>query len=411
MSWFDDVQSGVYNLVGMIDPSDAGYQGMLKAKYMKDHANAMAESVEASKIARAPQTTMLTGNSPVQFNTNSALAQLKRTIDSGANTSEYAKQNPLALLLGKMSPADVAVGSLNPEQMSQYSQYATKLSPTPQENISNNLQQNQLARLVEQMNQNDRHWQGDQKFKWASLEDQSKNRELQRTLGFLNYGLSKDRLELEKAASRGSYSDKWDSDSKEFLKFLKDVQGVTGKPDSNMTTDDAWNMITSPAYMAQWAVPASRMIANGRYSPDQLVNDLASAAFGPNVDAEKLAKVKAVVGQVFTGKNADSSTFEDGKMADLTPETKSLAQQFAYFIQKGLGTSPTFTSGYRNPEHNEAVGGVPNSLHTAGRAVDLVIPGLPPEQEELIAHMARRLGFSEVLWHGDGDNHHLHLGN
>lgn len=411
MSWFDDIQTGVYNIVGMIDPSDPGYQGMLKGKYMKDHANAQAEQIEASKLARAAQTMMLTGNSPVQFNPNSALAQLKSTIDSGAHQNEYVKQNNVTALLGKMSPADIAVGSLNPEQMGQYAQYATKLSPTPQEQIGNQFQESQLARLFQQMQQNQQHWEGDQKYKWASLDAMSKDRDLQRQLGFMNYGLNKEKLDFEKQAARGSYVDKWKSDSSDIKKFLDSVVAITGKDGSSMNTDDAWNYITSPAYMAQWAVPASRMIANGMYSPDQLVNDLAAAAFGPNVDGEKLAKVKAVVGQVFSGKNADSSTFEDGKMADLTPETKTMAQQFAYFIQKGFGTNPTFTSGYRTPEHNASVGGVPNSLHTAGRALDLVIPGLPPEQEELIAHMARRLGFSEVLWHGDGDNHHLHLGN
>ena len=34
------------------------------------------------------------------------------------------------------------------------------------------------------------------------------------------------------------------------------------------------------------------------------------------------------------------------------------------------------TSGYRSPALNEAVGGVKNSAHVAGRAADFIIPGV-----------------------------------
>jgi len=38
------------------------------------------------------------------------------------------------------------------------------------------------------------------------------------------------------------------------------------------------------------------------------------------------------------------------------------------------------TSGYRSPEHNEAVGGVSDSQHLTGKASDIQVEGYSPEQ-------------------------------
>lgn len=60
------------------------------------------------------------------------------------------------------------------------------------------------------------------------------------------------------------------------------------------------------------------------------------------------------------------------------------------------------TSGRRGVAHNRAVGGVPNSLHLKGFAVDLVGPA--HDLEAARVH-ARRTGAAEVLDEGD----HTHL--
>ena len=52
------------------------------------------------------------------------------------------------------------------------------------------------------------------------------------------------------------------------------------------------------------------------------------------------------------------------------------------------------TSGYRCPSHNRRVGGVPGSLHTRGRAVDLACPA--SRQGELLA-LAKELGFDQRI--------------
>ena len=41
-----------------------------------------------------------------------------------------------------------------------------------------------------------------------------------------------------------------------------------------------------------------------------------------------------------------------------------------------LGRHVKVTSGYRDPEHNAEVGGVPNSQHTQGKAWDFKVPGM-----------------------------------
>jgi uncharacterized protein YcbK (DUF882 family) len=82
--------------------------------------------------------------------------------------------------------------------------------------------------------------------------------------------------------------------------------------------------------------------------------------------------------------------------------------RLSMMVQKLFGLEPVYTSGFRSAEKNAEVGGVLQSLHLEGGAVDLVIPGLPSEKEEMVADLARQVGL-RPLWHGEGANHHLHL--
>jgi len=49
-------------------------------------------------------------------------------------------------------------------------------------------------------------------------------------------------------------------------------------------------------------------------------------------------------------------------------------------LRAALGQPIIITSGYRTPEHNAAVGGVPNSTHTKGMAADIRVPGMSPRE-------------------------------
>jgi len=52
------------------------------------------------------------------------------------------------------------------------------------------------------------------------------------------------------------------------------------------------------------------------------------------------------------------------------------------------------TSGYRTPEHNAKVGGVPSSSHTVGRAVDIYAP--TSTQKYIIINALLQVGFNRI---------------
>ncbi len=52
------------------------------------------------------------------------------------------------------------------------------------------------------------------------------------------------------------------------------------------------------------------------------------------------------------------------------------------------------TSGYRTPEHNAKVGGVPSSSHTVGRAVDIYAP--TSTQKYIIINALLQAGFNRI---------------
>jgi hypothetical protein len=58
---------------------------------------------------------------------------------------------------------------------------------------------------------------------------------------------------------------------------------------------------------------------------------------------------------------------------------RSLVQNVLDPLREILGQPVYITSAYRDREKNESVGGVPNSLHMSGQAVDLYSKGISPD--------------------------------
>lgn len=62
-------------------------------------------------------------------------------------------------------------------------------------------------------------------------------------------------------------------------------------------------------------------------------------------------------------------------------------------IRERVGEPVYITSGYRCPEHNAEVGGVPNSFHTQGIACDIYCDGVSVEE---LAQIAEECGAQGV---------------
>jgi hypothetical protein len=65
-------------------------------------------------------------------------------------------------------------------------------------------------------------------------------------------------------------------------------------------------------------------------------------------------------------------------------------------LQREFGRKIMINSGYRNPLHNEDVGGSPRSLHISGSAVDIQAGA---SDRNIIDRIARRLGFGDIKFY------------
>lgn len=98
--------------------------------------------------------------------------------------------------------------------------------------------------------------------------------------------------------------------------------------------------------------------------------------------------------------------------AGMSHTDKALAQRAIAFngeVYKLFGRDMVLSGGWRSEENNRAVGGVPNSDHLYGMALDFNMDNFDDEERQQIMQMAEQWGFS-VLWHDAGTGLHLHLG-
>ena len=78
---------------------------------------------------------------------------------------------------------------------------------------------------------------------------------------------------------------------------------------------------------------------------------------------------------------------------------QKLANQLQY-VREFLDLPINLTNAYRCPTHNKAVGGVKNSQHVLGKAADIKIKGLTPQEVAVI--LDRLTTDGEILQGGIG---------
>lgn len=96
-----------------------------------------------------------------------------------------------------------------------------------------------------------------------------------------------------------------------------------------------------------------------------------------------------------------ASTSISKQMEGLTPETSDALDALLQMVGQDL----TVTSASRSPEHNAAVGGVPGSFHTKGRAFDLRVKDLDSETRASVLSRAKELPGVQAFDEGD----HIHV--
>lgn len=93
-------------------------------------------------------------------------------------------------------------------------------------------------------------------------------------------------------------------------------------------------------------------------------------------------------------------------------ETQGMVDDICYKLDRArdlFGAPIELTCGYRSPEHNAEIGGVPDSAHTKGMAADVKAPVDPLMREKMMwafgAAGFRRVESAPKHFHVDVDDH------
>lgn len=101
--------------------------------------------------------------------------------------------------------------------------------------------------------------------------------------------------------------------------------------------------------------------------------------------------------------NFFKSEFDSKDGAEMPTEVLHNIQKLANQLQvlrSYINKSISINSGYRSPSHNKAIGGVSNSQHVLGKASDIKVNGIKPEQLAII--IERLIDNGDMLQGGIG---------
>lgn len=107
--------------------------------------------------------------------------------------------------------------------------------------------------------------------------------------------------------------------------------------------------------------------------------------------------------------NLPVSQADNPDLKNLSPTMKKVLPSIGGLLSMmGYGDVAQITSGYRTAQHNAEVGGVPNSMHTSGNAVDIYLGDLSQAEANAVIEKFKPY-FKTHLFHDAGSGKHLHL--
>jgi hypothetical protein len=148
--------------------------------------------------------------------------------------------------------------------------------------------------------------------------------------------------------------------------------------------------ITPQSTPSSTNIPESSIPSADPIVKEQPVSDNTSRALNPEVPS--ISGGHQHGGELHTRSGVDTGHLQP----DIVSKFKT--------IQSQAGADLTVTSGFRDPQHNAAVGGAQNSAHTRGNAIDVVFGGGIPQALKLI-EAASKAGIGGIGVYSPGKLH------
>lgn len=168
---------------------------------------------------------------------------------------------------------------------------------------------------------------------------------------------------------------------------------------SELTNSLAKLRIENAYYKTAYNIVNKCIGADG-YVDDEALNKMIERDFGPENDISEGIVPYSI--PISSGDNPD--------LENLNPKLKGALDLIGGVLnQMGFGNVAEITSGYRDEERNAKAGGVPNSNHISGNAVDIYLGNINEAQKERLKKVFEPY-FGEVIYHNAGSGDHLHLG-